>query len=557
MKLWQELQLKVDLGETMSLFSKIKWAFFYGVGNWSFYKKEVNFIIMTLQGLYYQIKLKELKKEKLGLEKKLENGLKKINSEKIQSKSLTFLREKLYLKYGMRKNRKKFAKYALWKQPNLFLEEYPIILSTTFSSITSLSSEVVYDYLIIDEASQVDLATGSLALACAKNVVVVGDSKQLPNVITEENKKRSEEIFNSYKIAIGYKNTKSFLQSILEVIPNIPQVLLKEHYRCHPKIINFCNQKFYGGKLVIMTEDHGEKNVLSVLKTVEGNHERNHYSQRQVDVIKKEVLPTFKEDPNNIGIIAPYNNQVLALKKAIKGVEIATVHKFQGREKDDIIISTVDDKVTDFSDDPCLLNVAISRAKKKLCVVVSGNEIKLDTNISDLISYIEYNNFEIKKSKINSVFDYLYKQYTKKRFEYLKKEKKISEFDSENLLYSLLCEILKKEEFMGLDIICHQPLNMLISDYSLLDSVEKDYAMNLRTHLDFLLYKKIDKKPLLAIEVDGVKYHQMSVVQKERDMLKNAILEKYKIPFLRLSTNESCEKEKIIKKLEKVLSITK
>lgn len=306
-----------------------------------------------------------------------------------------------------------------------------------------------------------------------------------------------------------------------------------------------------------MTEDHGEKNVLSVLKTVEGNHERNHYSQRQVDVIKKEVLPTFKEDPNNIGIIAPYNNQVLALKKAIKGVEIATVHKFQGREKDDIIISTVDDKVTDFSDDPCLLNVAISRAKKKLCVVVSGNEIKLDTNISDLISYIEYNNFEIKKSKINSVFDYLYKQYTKKRFEYLKKEKKISEFDSENLLYSLLCEILKKEEFMGLDIICHQPLNMLISDYSLLDSVEKDYAMNLRTHLDFLLYKKIDKKPLLAIEVDGVKYHQMSVVQKERDMLKNAILEKYKIPFLRLSTNESCEKEKIIKKLEKVLSITK
>ena len=40
----------------------------------------------------------------------------------------------------------------------------------------------MYDYLIMDEASQVDIATGSLALSCAKNVVIVGDTKQLPNV---------------------------------------------------------------------------------------------------------------------------------------------------------------------------------------------------------------------------------------------------------------------------------------------------------------------------------------------------------------------------------------
>ena len=42
-----------------------------------------------------------------------------------------------------------------------------------------------------------------------------------------------------------------------------------------PKIINFCNQKFYRGELIIMTKDNGEDDVLSVVKTVAGNHERN------------------------------------------------------------------------------------------------------------------------------------------------------------------------------------------------------------------------------------------------------------------------------------------
>ena len=50
-------------------------------------------------------------------------------------------------------------------------------------------------------------------------------------------------------------------------MPNVTQVMLREHYRCHPKIINFCNQKFYRGELIIMTKDEGEKDVLSVVKT--------------------------------------------------------------------------------------------------------------------------------------------------------------------------------------------------------------------------------------------------------------------------------------------------
>lgn len=61
-----------------------------------------------------------------------------------------------------------------------------MVLSTTYSIKGTLSIDHIYDYLIVEEASQVDLATGVLAFSCARNTVIVGDLKQLPNVLTEE-----------------------------------------------------------------------------------------------------------------------------------------------------------------------------------------------------------------------------------------------------------------------------------------------------------------------------------------------------------------------------------
>ena len=124
----------------------------------------------------------------------------------------------------------------------------------------------------MDEASQVDIATGALALSCARNAVIVGDTKQLPNVVTDEIKAKAKAVFDTFNVNEGYQYTKSFLQSILDVMPKVTQTLLREHYRCHPKIINFCNQKFYRGELIIMIMAKGEEDVLSVIKTVSGNN---------------------------------------------------------------------------------------------------------------------------------------------------------------------------------------------------------------------------------------------------------------------------------------------
>ena len=261
----------------------------------------------------------------------------------------------------------------------------------------------------------------------------------------------------------------------------------------------------------------------------------------------------FNFDKNETGIIAPYKNQVKATANQVDGIDVDTVHKFQGKEKDNIIISTVDDEISDFADDPYLINVAVSRAKKKLLLVVTGNEQTKERNIIDLIDYIQYNNFEVADSKIYSIFDYLYKQYTKKRVEYLQKYKKVSEYDSENLMYSLVKEIIADNKYAYLDVVCRFPLNMLIRDPKLLSEQECQYAMNPATHLDFLVYNRISKKPVLAIEVDGYEYHQDNTVQASRDLLKNHIMELYEIPLLRFKTNGSCEREAIIEMLDKLI----
>lgn len=569
LNLWNECQQFAEKEQTSSFrgisafIQRLKWLFFRfksktvcEIPDKNFYKREMTSIIADFQILFYQTKHSELEVEIDTLEKELANKDAVEMAKQMADASMKYLKNKLFHTYGNNHDKPVFTLEDLKDNWREVQKEYPIILSTTFSSLSSLHRDTVYDYLIMDEASQVSVETGALALSCAKNAIIVGDTMQLPNVVTEENKEKLDFIANACLIKAEYDCARmSFLQSVCKVIPNVPQTLLREHYRCHPKIINFCNQKFYGGNLVIMTRDKGEKDVIRAIRTAKGNHSRSHLNQREIDVIKEEVLPALSYDTDEIGVIAPYNKQVNAVKSALEeSIDVATVHKFQGREKDAIIMTTVDDTITSFSDDPNLLNVAVSRAKQQFYLVVSGNEQPKDCNISDLIAYIEYNNGTVIASKIHSIFDYLYEQYTDARIAYLKKHKKISEYDSENLTFALIEDILQENINMRhLNIICHLPLYMLIQDYSLLNAEESKYAANINTHIDFLIYNRVSKQPVLAIETDGYTYHKSGTRQAERDVKKDHILELYGIPLVRLSTIGSNEKKVVVDKLSEVL----
>lgn len=544
MEFLQEIQYKSGEKGKLSLWFKIKSIFYYGIRNWNFYKQDLLKITTVLQDLYYKETQKEIEKKIQEKERELSRENSK-NPQVLKERSLVYLKNYLANKYDWKNSRKIFTSDDIFRKPEEVLKEYPVVLSTTFSARTSLGNgKVLYDYVIMDEASQVDLVTGALALSCAQNAVIVGDLNQLANVITKDIEHKANKIMERYQIPKAYDYAhNSFLKSVLEALPFSPSILLKEHYRCHPRIIAFCNQKFYHNELVIMTKDDQKNQALKAIKTVKGNHTRGHYNQRQIDIIKEEVLPNLSTSHEEIGIIAPYNDQVNELKKQIPEIESATVHKFQGREKDVIILSTVDDKISDFTDDPYLLNVAVSRAKKQLILIVSGNDQKKRGNLLDLISYIQYNNMEVINSQVYSVFDYLYSQYREAREGFLKSKKKISQYDSENLAYNMLQEILKEKEDFKLG--CFIPLSMIIKDLKDLSEDEIRYVLHPNSHIDFLVYNKFSKQPVLAIEVDGYFYHKKGTAQYDRDRKKEHILEIAGLKLLRLSTNGSNEKEKV------------
>lgn len=552
------MNIKIRLEELkrIGIFLKLKLILLYGIGDFKFYKKSINEIINVYDKIYYTLKEKELNEAIEKDSKRFELLSKNNIIETLKNNSISILRTYLKNKYKNKKERKIFTLEDLNKKSEKFILEYPVIFSTTYSIGKCLNKDFKFDYLIIDEASQVDLITGALALYNAKNTVIVGDRKQLPNVIPTDSLSKIEELSKKYNIASNYDYIKqSFLTSIIESLNYVNKVLLKEHYRCHPKIINFCNKKFYNNELVILTEDKGEEDVMKVYITVKGSHARGHYNQRQIDIIDKEIMPELKQklSVDEIGIVSPYNEQKIRLQDAInnENIQIDTVHKYQGREKDAIIITTVNNKISEFIDDPKMLNVAITRSKRFLRLVVSRDICEKDGNINDLVKYIKYNNFEVIESNVKSIFDLLYKENRLARLQYLKNKKRISLFDSENIAYNEIENILKNN-YNNLGIITHIPLFRILENKNLLNKDELKYASHEWTHIDFVIYNKMDKKPSLAIEVDGYTFHKKSTAQSQRDELKNEILKKYNIPLIRLSTIGSDEKNIIKSKLDEL-----
>lgn len=512
-----------------------------------------NETVDTLQYLIAATKIEVLEKERKALEIKVKDA--DVKNARLRELSMQILKDHLYRVYGNRQSRTKFTADDLFWNSLGFINEYPVVLSTTFSATSNINPTCRFDYLIMDEASQVDIAAGALALNCADNAVIVGDLKQLPNVVDAKTEEVVSAIFSKYGISESYRySTNSFLSSICSLYPGIPQTLLREHYRCNPLIIGFCSKQFYGGELIPMKKDDSAYVPIRVVRTVKGNHARGTANIRQVETIIQEVLPELEETFSDIGIIAPYNKQVALLNAYLtrsgRKYVAATVHKFQGRENDAIILSTVDNQFSEFTDDPHLLNVAVSRAKKQFTLVVSADE-QPDSNIQNLIDYIEYYQGEITQSRISSIFDLLYEDYTKELLHFYETHKKVSEFDSENLTYWAIHDVIKTNDYNHMSVLMHYPLRYLITPESPLTNEQRVYASRSWTHLDFLIYDTVSHKAKLAIEVDGTQYHKGESAQGQRDRIKDSILETIGLPLLRLSTAGSGEKEKIAQALSR------
>jgi superfamily I DNA and/or RNA helicase len=555
LELWISLEAHEKKQKKPGFIKRLIYWLKYGIKEKAFYNRPLEELVFLCQSWFYPTKIGELTGRIDYLDRALGNFAFDARMKENTDMSMQLLKAALCSRYKQQQ-RGGYSISELRRNSHAFIKDYPVVMSTTYSLRQSLSDKLFYDYVIIDESSQVDLATGALALSCAKRAVIVGDCKQLPNVVDADMQIKTDMVFDAYKLKEPYRySNHSLLSAIIGLMPDVPKTLLREHYRCHPKIIEFCNKKFYDNQLIIHTEYNDKRPPLAVYKTAQGNHARQRTNQRQIDIIKQEIIPNEKLENADLGIVTPYRNQTNALQDTFQGTSIKadTVDKFQGRENDVIILSTVDNEISEFTDNANRLNVAVSRAVEQLILVVNGNESEKDSNIADLIKYIEYNNFSVVQSELNSIFDLLYKGYEEERAKIIRKSGKVSAFDSENLMFDLIRQVLTEVKFMKYDVLLHFPLNRLIKDFSRLNEQEARYASHPLTHLDFLIYNKLGKVPVLAIEVDGFEYHKEGTKQAERDQMKNTILNKYNFPLLRFRTNESNEKDKLIDKLNELL----
>lgn len=531
-------------------------------------------LLITLQKKFYELQIKKIVSEISELQWKLEQNSFDDLLQKYQKISEILFRKYLYQshsKLGTPDFQKDDYKYKY----DEFIKRYPIILSSAQSILKSIPKGYLLDYVIIDEASQLDLIRGAIVFSCCKNVIIVGDEKQLPRIVNMNIRRQCNTDLTDYVYDYFSESIMSSVRKVYE--ETLPCVTLLEHYRCHPKIIGFCNQKYYEGKLIVCTKEDGSKECLKLHNTEKGNHMRKitngehkgTYNERELTDVERILAELNIGAEDDVGIVVPFTLQKeKAQTKFGKNCECDTVHSFQGREKDTIIMSTVlDDNakykkyLQEFVDSPNMINVAVSRAKNQFILVThhdffykNGNEVRA------LIQYIQYNmpdTYSIGEGAI-SVFDLLYREHSEKLLPLKRKLDPKAKLKSEEIMRTTLKEILLQEKYNEYTFNEQVLLGSLVSEKC--EGWKKDMLLtekeyNLINHgssVDFVICRKMDKKCVLVIEVQGVEFHENRKQQQVRDRLKKSILDKYKIEFLPLETNGSDEVEKIQDKLDSI-----
>ena len=214
-----------EQGISPNLWFCLKWAFLLDFRTYSLLRNNLSVVIELLESAYYVARKFEIEQEIDVIEQQLLSVDVKESAEELRQSSLQILKHEIAKRYGAGR-RVVFTRKDIKAKTEEFLKEYPIVLSTTYSAKSCISNDFVFDYIIMDEASQVDIKTGALALSCALNVVIVGDDMQLPNVVSAEEEKALNAIKETYNVDERYNAvTHSFLRSCAEVLKDAPSTL--------------------------------------------------------------------------------------------------------------------------------------------------------------------------------------------------------------------------------------------------------------------------------------------------------------------------------------------
>lgn len=322
------------------------------------------------------------------------------------------------------------------------LEAFPCWCVTTYAVSDSLPLKPgMFDVAIIDEASQCDIASCFPIMYRAKKTVVVGDDKQLPHLSFLE-KAKEQSFLSQYGIPDKYQLMWRFrTNSMFDLADyySMNSVMLDEHFRSLPPIINFSNHEFYSDRIRVMKKDSLEDNVLEMVQVPDGKVDMDATRnlpeiEALVKTLHEIIIEDERKNPDNpvsVGIISPFRAQVEQLKVSVPKVlsdymikkhqiEIGTAHTFQGDEKDIILMSwafannSFPQSIT-FLQKPNLFNVAITRARSK-CISFVSHDIDTmpEGHFRNYVSYIKQ--YQERKTSLanNEIDENIYKNKLEK-----------------------------------------------------------------------------------------------------------------------------------------------
>jgi hypothetical protein len=285
----------------------------------------------------------------------------------------------------------------------LLLESFPAWACTSRSLCEILpATPALFDIVVIDEASQCDLALAAVALMRGKRAVVVGDPHQLRHVcFLSRAREQAALVRNKFtsEMSQRFHYRRSLFDVAADTVDQRHFFFLHEHFRSHPQIIEFSNRRFYDGALDIMTS-RPPRQPQSAIRIHHVGGQRTIDSSINltevgavVDIVKSITADTNASRPLSIGIVSPFRDHADAIKERLlrecsaeamakHSLIVGTAHSLQGDERDVVIFSTSIDARSHptslrFLQSPHLFNVAITRARRELiCVTsVAGEEL--------------------------------------------------------------------------------------------------------------------------------------------------------------------------------------
>ena len=281
------------------------------------------------------------------------------------------------------------------------LEAFPLWMCT-FRDLHRLAplERELFDLVVVDEATQCDMASPLPGLFRAKRAAVTGDPQQLRHVSFLA-RSRQRAIAESHGLTTERAETldyreKSLLDLVDERLSSQDQVaFLDEHYRSLPGIIDFSNRELYGGKLRVMTSrPETERRRPVTVRRVTGKREANGVNAKEAEALVEELERWVDEEDaiepplaHSIGVLSPFREQVEHLSKRIAStlsleqltkhdVLVGTPYAFQGEERDVMLLSIALDERSHpaalrYLDQTDVFNVSVTRARDHQVLFVS------------------------------------------------------------------------------------------------------------------------------------------------------------------------------------------